>query len=115
MLSEIYRTGCSSGCPSGKQIVATDQTGCILPFQGRSKYFCCDQTTASDVCLMNHSCDQLTFVQTDPDAPPPNFCVAPDDTYVLSGEQDDDGNPADVIELYMYENECFALVLLPLD
>ncbi|MCJ1270850.1 hypothetical protein MMC22_010747 [Lobaria immixta] len=88
------KTGCSSGCPNGKQIVATDQTGCILPTQGRSKYFCCDQTTSPD---------------TDPNATPPNFCVAPDDTYVLSGEQDDDGNPADVIELYMYENECFAI------
>ena len=83
-------TGCSSGCPSGKQTVATDSNLCILP--GKTRYFCCDQTTGPN---------------TDPDASPPNFCVAPQDTYVLSAEHDDDGNVADFIELNIYEQDCF--------
>ena len=74
----------------GKQTVATDSNLCILP--GKTRYFCCDQTIGPD---------------TDPDASPPNFCVAPQDTYVLSTEHDDDGNVADFIELNIYEQECY--------
>ena len=88
-------TGClGTGCPSGKQVVAVD--GNLCPIPGRTRYFCCDQTRGDD---------------QDPDAVPPNFCVAPEDAYVLSGKQDDDGNVADVLEVYAYEQDCFRSVL----
>lgn len=36
--------------------------------------------------------------------------MAPADAYVVNGEQDSDGNPADVLELDIYENTCYRSV-----
>ena len=80
---------CQTGCASGKQTVATDPSWCDTG----SNYFCCDQPPGSI-----------------PDAPTNlDFCVAPNDAYVLSDANDLDGNPADLLELYWYEDDCFAV------
>jgi hypothetical protein len=40
-----------------------------------------------------------------------NFCVDTDDEYVESGKADDDNNPADLLELYWWEQTCFRYVV----
>ncbi|KAG4435727.1 hypothetical protein IFR05_008777 [Cadophora sp. M221] len=86
---------CSTGCPAGQQIVAEsyrdhDSNGPC--FHDTASYYCCDQ-----------------FNQTAPTTDPPNFCVAADTDYVLSGSADPDGNVADILELYWYEDDCFSI------
>ena len=46
---------------------------------------------------------------SNPTNDPPNFCSAADTDYVYSDEPDSDGNSADFIELYWYEDGCFTL------
>lgn len=84
---------CSTGCPTGKQIIATDPSKAGICDGDTSSYYCCDAP--------------LEDVPDDQDNL--NFCQSLDDMYVLSNEYDDDENPADLIELYWYENEIFTV------
>ncbi|KAF2154797.1 glycoside hydrolase family 18 protein [Myriangium duriaei CBS 260.36] len=83
---------CPAGCPEGKQIIATDPSKAGLCDSG-SSYYCCDAP------LQDTPDDQNDL----------SFCQTLDDMYTLSNEFDDDGNPADVVELYWYENEIFVV------
>lgn len=89
---------CSAGCPPGQEIIATDPTKAGICDSG-SSYYCCDAPTKD----VPDSDDDLAF------------CDSTDGDYVLSiddtkgpSNYDDDGNPADILELYWYENEVFV-------
>ncbi|XWW92081.1 hypothetical protein V2A60_000003 [Cordyceps javanica] len=89
---------CSTGCPAGKQIVAQDPTKAGLCSVG-SAFYCCDSPVDED----SDSNADL------------NFCPGKDSAYFLSiqdtstNNYDEDGNPADIIELYVYEDEIFTV------
>lgn len=83
---------CPTGCPAGKQIIANDPSKLSFCFSG-SAYYCCD----------------APLKDIPDDADDLNFCTSLDDQYNLSHEYDDDGNPADLIEFYWYENEIFVV------
>ncbi|KAF7505728.1 hypothetical protein GJ744_000494 [Endocarpon pusillum] len=82
---------CPTGCGPDQQIVAQDPTKLLCDVG--SSFYCCDAPTSS----------------TDDNDLSLNFCVPLDNDYLLSNEYDDDGNPADIIELYWYENQVFVV------
>jgi chitinase len=81
---------CPVGCPAGKQIIAQDPTKAGLFCETGSSYYCCDAPVEE---------------VSDDDAGL-NFCRATDGDYTLSIQDtssdnyDDDGNPADILEMW---------------
>lgn len=53
------------------------------------------------------SCDE--FTQAPPSTNPPDFCAATDGDFVVNDEPDPDGNVADFLEVYMYEDVCYDI------
>lgn len=91
---------CPAGCKAGKQIVAQDPTKLSFCSVG-SAFYCCD---APDE-------------EPDDDESNLNFCTSSDGDYPLSisstkgDNYDDDGNPADIVELYWFVEDALPVIL----
>ncbi|GFF87212.1 chitotriosidase-1 [Aspergillus udagawae] len=89
---------CPKGCPAGKQIIAQDPSQTSFCDSG-SSFYCCDLPLED-------------IPDSDSDL---NFCQSTDGDYVLSiqdtsnNNYDDDGNPADILELWWYEEDVFVI------
>lgn len=96
--SFLHPFTCPGGCPAGKQIIAQDPSKLSFCDSG-SAFYCCD----APVEELPDNDSSL------------NFCASSDGDYVLSisdgstNNYDDDGNPADIIELYWYEDDVFVV------
>ncbi|KAK0630488.1 hypothetical protein B0T17DRAFT_222151 [Bombardia bombarda] len=81
---------CDGSCPSGKTPIANDPSGC---FGTGSQFFCCENPSKT------------------PDIPVKNdFCFSTEGDFVEATEKDEDAiDSHDILELWWYEDECFAI------
>ncbi|EPE06529.1 chitinase class V [Ophiostoma piceae UAMH 11346] len=93
--SFLHPFTCATGCPNGQEIIAEDyydHDSSAWCLSNTAEYYCCDK-------LANDDDNDVVS----------NVCADTHGDYVENDEHDEDGNVADFMELYMYEDECFSV------